>query len=317
MTRHSRAAATAVGLCLATVSTTPSLAFQLPHPGGRGVVGARRSTCHDNASGSRRSVATACRLAVQRDGHDDHERRTSEALDDGTHPRSSGRGGSKDVAALVLSALLLGSPQLSDAATPSAGAVKLAKSQVVDTTAQDRLMADLERRLTRLSGSSDQATAQAPAAASSSAASSHAPKPAAATVTLPAGDDSDAPQAAAAAAAESERISASPTTGAARGSTRPVGVIGNGEPIVRLQEHTFSITLPELNLPPVGPITVPAEGGLFTKPTFGRVAASPALSEARGGVTRALGRAGWRSGAVDKVVDAIRGMVPKQADYNR
>lgn len=326
MTKHRRTAA-AVGLCLATATTSPGLAFQL-HPA-RGIAISGRSTRgHD--LGGRRSAA--CRHpAVRDDGHDD-ERRRSHALQESTEaplpssPRGlisrEGRaGGGKDVAALVLSALLLGNPQLSDAATmttPAAGA------QGVDTATQNRLIADLEQKLTSLSASSGQQDQAPPSQASPTPASEQQAKAntessrrsETATTTSAQSSTSTAQQAsqqAAVAAGDAHTEAA-----AAGGGDYTIGTLGSvgGKPIVKLQEYTFSVKLPELNLPRVGPITVPEEGGLFAAPgSAGRVEAVPGLPGG-GAVRDALVRA-QKGEDVDGLLRSMAAMVPTQADYHR
>lgn len=324
-----------MGLCLATVTTTPGLAFHLHAV--RGIAAAGRSSRgHD--LGGRRSAA--CRHAVRDDGHDG-ERRRLHALQESTEapPPSSLRGsdgrggragGSKDVAALVLSALLLGNPQLSDAAATTTAA----DVQGVDTATQNRLIADLEKKLTSLRVSSGQ-PAQAPPTQASEAPTSASeeqegsaesrqtqgatasPQQSYAT----AGAQQASQQAAAAAASgagdSSPPQTTAPATEAAAGAYT-VGALGSigGKPMVKLQEYTFSVKLPELNLPPVGPITLPAEGGLFEAPgSAAKVEAVPDLPG--GGALRDILVRVKKGDDVDGLLRSISAMVPKQADYYR
>ncbi|CAM9835366.1 unnamed protein product, partial [Laminaria digitata] len=303
MTRHRRTAA-AVGLCLATATTTPGLAFQLH--AARGIATAGRSGRGDHDLGGRRSAA--CRHAVRDDGHDG-ERRRSQALQQessespppssprGADGRGGRPGGSKDVAALMLSALLLGNPQLSDAAATTTAA---ASTGGVDTATQNRLIADLEKKLTSLqvgagsdhapptqaspeasttSASEQQASTSAESRRTQNGATTASPESSAATT----GAQQSSQQAQAAAAAAAAGAGASAAAGAssqAAAGAYTVGALGSigGKPMLKLQEYTFSVKLPELNLPPVGPITVPAEGGLFGAPgSAGKVEAMPGL----------------------------------------
>lgn len=333
MARHRRTAA-AVGLCLATATTSPGLAFQLHPVHG---IAASGSNARGHDLGGRRSAA--CRhLAVRDEGHDNERRQESSEAPLPSSPRGCvSRGGrpraSKDVAALVLSGLLLGNPQLSDAAattTPATGA------HGVDTATQSRLIEDLEKKLTSLSlGSASQPNQAEPSQASPTSASEQqqagtesSRRSPAATTTAPQTSTATAQQAAqqaavAAAADDSARAGATPsspssatTETVAAGGAYTIGTLGTigGKPMVKLQEHTFSVKLPELNLPSVGPITVPEEGGLFGAPA-GRVEAVPGLPGAEA-VRNVLMRA--QSGEdVDTLLRSMAAMVPTQAGYHR
>ena len=315
-----------MGLCLATATTTPGLAFQLHAM--RGISAAGRSGRGHDLGGRR---PAACRHAVVRDdGHDDARRRSHALQGESTEeptplsPRGSdGRGGraggSKDVTALVLSALLLGNPQLSDAAAPTTAAS--AGAQGADTaTQQNRLIADLENKLTSL-----HQPAQAPpmTQASKAPASASEQQQAGSTESRRTEGATASPQQSSATAGgaqqASQQAAAAPAdVSAAAAGAYTVGALGTigGEPIVKLQEYTFSVKLPELNLPRVGPITVPAEGGLFEAPgSAGKVEALPGLPGAE--VVRDVLVRVQKGDDVDGLLRSISAMVPKQADYNR
>lgn len=324
-----------MGLCLATATTTPGLAFQLHAV--RGISAAGRSGGgHD--LGGRRSAA--CRHAVRDDGHDDARRRSHALQEESTEESpplslrgSAGRGakpgGNKDVAALVLSALLLGNPQLSDAAATTTAAA--AGAQGVDTaTQQNRLIADLEEKLTSLRVSSGQPAEAPPTRQVSEAPTSvseqqqadstesrrtegatASPQQSSSATTAGAQQASQQQAAAAAAAADDD-------ASAAAAGAYTVGALGTvgGEPLVKLQEYTFSVKLPELNLPRVGPITVPAEGGLFGAPgSAGKVEAVPGLPG--GEVVRDVLVRVQKGDDVDGLLRSISAMVPTQAGYHR
>lgn len=91
-----------------------------------------------------------------------------------------------------------------------------------------------------------------------------------------------------------------------------------------MKDYSFSIKLPELNLPPVAPITVPEEGNpfadlrpgaVFRAPSGDRVAAQPDLPGA--GVVREALQGVARGEGVRDLADALAAAAPKQADYNR
>lgn len=315
-------AVASVGLCLAaTVALllpSPSLAFR-PH-----ATGAART--HN----SWRRSSAACRLAARNiggaTGGDDseHERRRLEhaAAASAAARQNNGNKASKDVAALVLSALLLGNPQLSDAATPvrAVGAA----SWHPDATTQDRLLADLEEKLMSLpspederSPSQEDATGQSNAASSKEQSTREAAQQQQPTRTQAMGASPPSTTAAQQAArATVDTSSADLGAAPSRGRAPTVGVIGTGEPIVKLQEYTFSVTLPELNLPPIAPITLPEEGGLFQMPKRSeRVEASPNVPMGRV-IKDVLVRA-EKGGDVDSFFSAISAGMPKQAGYYR
>lgn len=331
------------GLCLAaTVALllpSPSLAFR-PHA----VIGAART--HDNYC--RRPSSAACRLAarniVDATGGDDsseHERRrlqhaAASSAEETPARQHAGSKVSKDVAAVVLSALLLGNPQLSDAAMSPVGALlgggAASSSGRPDTTTtvtqQDRLMADLEKKLMTLPSPEDERPAPPPSSSQEDATSER-------TATATASSSRQQQSIGDAAQQQQQQeptvqtqamgraaYSADLGTAAQQSSRKPapaVGAIGSGEgkPMVRLQEYTFSVTLPELNLPPIAPITLPEEGGLFQMPNkrFERVEASPSLPMGRA-IRDALVRA-EKGGDVANFFSAVSARMPKQADYYR
>lgn len=318
----------AVGLCLATATTTPGLAFQLHAVRGISTAG-RSGRGHD--LGGRRSAA--CRHAVvSNDGHGDARRRSHALQEESTEeppPLSPGgsdgrggrAGGSKDVAALVLSALLLGNPQLSDAAAPTTAAS--AGAQGADTaTQQNRLIADLENKLTSLHQPAQAPpktqASEAPASASeqqqAGSTESRRTESATASPQQSSATAGGAQQASQQAAADASAAAAGASAAAGAYTVGALGTIG-GTPIVKLQEYTFSVKLPELNLPRVGPITVPAEGGLFGAPGSRKVEAMPGLPGAE--VVRDVLVRVQKGDDVDGLLRSISAMVPKQADYNR
>lgn len=83
---------------------------------------------------------------------------------------------------------------------------------------------------------------------------------------------------------------------------------------VKFQEHTFTVTLPEFNLPAVGPITVPEEGSWVPSLQFSKVEPNPSLVPVGDVLEDALTRAA-SEGEVLK--SRLLDMKPKQADFNR
>lgn len=338
-----------MGLCLAAV-TTPhtSVAFHL-HTAPRGTVAAGSGGC-DHAA-ARRSAT--CRLAMQQRRSRGERSAEVDNGDNNGSGRREGGGAAKDLSALLLSAMLLGNPQLSDAAavTQAAGG-----ASTVDPTVQGRLIADLEKRLMSMpTGDSDAAAAPVPAAASPApAARAGAAAPQKAAAGAGAADVEDAaariqpmfvpptatpqtqaaPAAAAAAssaaAATTAEAPAAPAAPAPTQASSPAAGGGGGsskskEPLIKMKDYSFSIKLPELNLPPVAPITVPEEGNpfagmrsptaVFRAPSEERVAAQPDLPGA--GVVREALQSVARGEGVKDLAHALAAAAPKQADYNR
>lgn len=83
----------------------------------------------------------------------------------------------------------------------------------------------------------------------------------------------------------------------------------NGD-FVKFQEHTFTVTLPEFNLPTVAPITVPEEGPWMSVAKGERVQPNPDLVPIGDAIKGVL-----RKGA--EQLTQIPDLRPKQADYNR
>lgn len=331
--RHRRTArataATTVGVCLAALATThTSLAFHL-HTAPRGIV-AVDGGCDHARTAARRSAT--CRLTMLRrrsEPSEEEEAAAAAAADNGQDRREVGA--AKELSALLLSAMLLGNPQLSDAATvTSAG---------LDPTVQGRLIADLEKRLLSLPDSDatapDTAAAAPPASSPAAtadttqqiaaAAATDAPRiqpmfvpPSSQTPSTAPSAAEESPPAAAAAAAAAPEAAAPARASAPQKITEKAPDVGGRkkEPLIKMKDYSFSIRLPELNLPPVEPITVPEEGSpiTFRAPSRERVAAQDfpgagAVREALQGVARGEG--------VKELTDAIAAAQPKQADFYR
>lgn len=267
-----------------------------------------------------------------------------EAAAEGANRREHG-GAAKELSALLLSAMLLGNPQLSDAAAVTQ-AVGGGGSPTVDPTVQGRLIADLEKRLMSIptAGDSD-ASAAPPPAAAAAAAPAAAPQK---VVAAAAAADVDAapriqpmfvpPTATSETATEAAPAAPAPAPAApaptppALSSTKTSSGTGGGsssgknskEPLITMRDYSFSIKLPELNLPPVAPITVPEEGSpfagiqpgeVFRAPSGERVAPQPDLPGA--GLVREALQGVARGEGVKDLAEALAAAAPKQADYNR
>lgn len=341
--------AATVGLCLAAVTTThTSVAFHL-HTAPRGTVAVGSGGC-DHAPAARRSAT--CRLAMLRRGGG-KETPPSAEVDNGDKgsDRREGRA-AKELSALLLSAMLLGNPQLSDAAAVTQAAAAGGgggSASAVDPTVQGRLIADLENRLMRMATSDSDAAGGADSAASAAAApaarANTAPQKAVAATGAAEVDD-DAPriqpmfvppaatsQAAAPATAQTPvpvPAPAAPEAPPAPKHAPSTATGGNSrrssskskEPVIKMKDYSFSFKLPELSLPPVAPITVPEEGSplpdmtpLFKAPSGERVAAQPDLPGA--GLVREALQSVARGEGVRDLANALAAVAPKQADYNR
>lgn len=334
-------AAAAVGLCLAAVTTThTSLAFHLQTaPRGAAVAVGR---C-DHAA-VRRSAT--CRLAMLRRSRGDGQQQqpsseegdsenSSSSGDDGPVGRRESGAAAKELSALLLSAMLLGNPQLSDAAAAATTAVGGggAGSPAVDPTAQGRLIADLEKKLMSIPSSNSNSNSGAGEAGRRAADADDAdvvdapriqPKfvPPTAAATAVASDAAEAPAPEATAPAGWSPSATTGAPGSSRSRSSNSNNIGtkNKEPLIRMKDYSFSVKLPELNLPPVAPITVPEEGNPFAgaaatvlkAPSRERVEARPDLPGA-GAVRGAL----QSVGGVKDLADALANARPKQGDYNR
>lgn len=335
------AAAVTVGLSLAVIP--PSMAFNFL---------AFRGVRMNNCGGSRtkahslrepRSAATWRKLTMDA-GVKVHKEVVSGRQDAGVPLYSAASrhfvggksekdngGAGKDVAALVLSVLLLGNPRLADAAAASS-----AVSQ------QERLLTDLEQRLMNLPDGPPQAaeTSLAPAEIKTDSEaetrlratreaiieptvqpkSPTSPSP---DVNVPlSAPDVSKPPSPTTAAPPAPTITAAPPPGA---NTEPTPAQKGSplveieqESLVRMQEYTFSVMLPELNVKfaPVAPITVPAEGSLFGGLSVERVGPLSNLPPPAEAVRGALEMAGQGEG-LQQLMRSIGNFVPKQADYHR
>lgn len=302
--RAATTAAAAIGLCLANVTTThTSLAFHL-HTGTRGITSSSVGGCDDamTTAGRRRSAtaAAACRGPSSSSSRPPDERPQRHDAD------SNGKGGggaAKEFSAALLSAMLLGNPQVSGAATAAA--------QAPGTADQNRLIADLERKLTSVS--SGPAAAAAASTADAPAGSTEAPT-VAATV-----DSTPRVQSMFASPPSSTTPPAAPAAAAAGQTSTPVP-----KPSIKMKEYKFTVKLPEFDVPTVGPITVPEEGNVFAgvepraifkAPSRERVLPQPDFPAA-GAIRGALQSAGKGDG-VKELTDAFAAAVPRQGDYNR
>lgn len=348
--RHRKAATAALGLCFATAFNTPSLAFQLragitTQSSGTGSLSSGHDACHA-AFSSRGSARAACRLSMHANEGGDHslsEDDTEQSSASGTPhhhgharlPSGAVAGGSKDIAALVLSALLLGNPELSEAATPAVDSAinQPARQQQDATTQQDRMIADLEKKLMDLSSSSSSSgNSDGGGSGTASLPSNQQQEPGAAAGALSSAQESASAAASTAAASVSSVFSSlvdnnnSPPpppqqTPAPRTTTQsdPGKMSKEQQSLIKLQEYTFSVTLPELNLPTVGPITVPEEGSLLQGLGSGKgekVEAAGDWNPLGRALRDVLVKAGSGDGARG-LREAITGMMPKQAEYNR
>lgn len=262
----------------------------------------------------------------------EEERGDSNNGGDGSDRREGGA--AKELSALLLSAMLLGNPQLSDAAAVTQGA-----AGTVDPTAQARLIAGLEKRLMSMTASSDSDAAAAAAASPAARADATTQKTVSAAgasdvedapriqpmfVPPTAAPSSQTPAAAAEAAAARAPTQASSATTTTTTTSRSSSSKSKG-PLITMKDYSFSIKLPELNLPPVAPITVPAEGSpfadlidpkaVFKAPSSERVAAQPDFPGA-GAVREALQSVARGEGVKD-LAHALAVTAPKQADYHR
>lgn len=90
--------------------------------------------------------------------------------------------------------------------------------------------------------------------------------------------------------------------------------MSGGKEFVKFQEHTFTVTLPEFNLPAVAPITVPEEGSWLPSSEFSRVEPSPSLVPYGDVIKDVLTKAASQGGVLkSRVMD----MKPKQTEVNR
>ena len=338
--------AAAVGLCLAFLP--PSLAFQFHALHGvrvNSVVSSSSSRSHSFRG--RRSAATCRKLTINAGGQGhkgEEERRHAAGLppspaasrhsDCGTSEESSGRGGGgKDVAALVLSTLLLWHPRLAEAASPNTLA-----SLALSTVTQESLLADLEKKLMKSPSGPEQgakASSSAPEekeadsgaktgspatrdAAIQPTAEEQPPSPPTASDIVPLSASQDVPTSAAPAApAVTAKPSAAPKIEPSPGLE--VNSLRTEEkgPLVKFQEYTFTVKLPELNLKnaPVAPITVPEDGSPFGSAlSFERV--RPLINLFAEPARETLTSAGKRGG-FPELARSIGGVVPRQADYDR
>lgn len=240
-------------------------------------------------------------------------------------------GAGKDIAALVLSVLLLGNPRLADTAEASS-----AVSQ------QERLLSGLEERLMNLPSGPPQ-TAETSSAAAEIKTGSEAEtrsrdtrEPIIESTMQPKSPTSPAPEVKAPLSASdvskppsltteappAPTITAAPPPVAKTESTpaqKGSPLVGKEqESLVKMQEYTFSVKLPELNVKfaPVAPITVPAEGSLFDGLSVERVEPLSNLPPPAGAIRNALEMAG-RGEDLQELMSSIGNFVPKQADYYR
>lgn len=255
---------------------------------------------------------------------------TSRQSVSGKWEKDSG-GAGKDIAALVLSVLLLGSPRLGDTAAASSA-----------VTQQEQLLSDLEQRLMNLPSGPPQTaeTSSAPAEIKTDSEaemrSRATREPIIESTMQPKSPTSPAPEVKTPLSASDVSKPPSLTTEAPPAPTitavsppvaktestpaqkRSLLVGKEQESLVRMQEYTFSVKLPELNVKfaPVAPITVPAEGSLFGGLSVERVSPLSNLPPPAVAVRDALENAG-RGEGLQELMRSIGNFVPKQADYYR
>lgn len=320
-TRAATTAAAAIGLCLATMTTTnTSLAFHL-HTGTRGIVASSSLGGCDDAvtTGGRRRSATAaaaCRGRGSSSSPPPDERPEHHDADSSGFSSKGGGGAAKELSAALLSAMLLGNPQVSGAATAAAQAPSAAD--------QNRLIADLERRFTSVS--SGPATADTPGDTTATAPASPTGRTETATTAGAAATDDSAgrvqPMFVPPSSMTPQTDEAAPA-GKRRGGDGPSAAAAP-KAAIKMKEYQFTVKLPEFDVPPVGPITVPEEGNVFAgmeppaifkAPSRERVQPQPDFPAA-GAVRGALESVG-RGDGVKELTDAFAAAVPRQGDYNR
>lgn len=211
---------------------------------------------------------------------------------------------------LVLSALVLGGSGLPQGANAVA---QLDPVRSMDFRTQESLIADLESRLLTLPEKAEVIAADAPSSGNRAESVADSPKNGPATgskIALVAGPE----------ASESSEVSQappqveppSPVASSISPDTRTKKT--PSKPLVTFQERTFSITLPEFNLPqmePTPPITLPESG--FGLPNMAPVKAPPSVL----GVGDMFRQAANKIGEGTERLRSLSGMAPKQSDYER
>lgn len=298
MTRHftARSGALAVAtasICCASLPTL-SFAFQLQV----------RASIHASTRGRR---AAACFTMAADMGDAGSSGRQERRLVSTSKRTGSGVSAKSEIAALVLSVLVLGGSGAPQAASAVANADL---TRPVDGSTQEQLIADLETRLFSLSPE----TKPAPGETAGSADTASAPAPPVEKVS-PFNVEVET-----AAAVPEEQSFVSQALSIKPSTAPPAGLKSQGppaqqpaQPLVTFQERTFSITLPELNLPAapsVAPITVPETGLRLSEM---RVEEAPGASTLREAFRQTAGK-------LEKGTELLRsivGMAPKQADFER
>lgn len=216
----------------------------------------------------------------------------------------------KEVAMLVLSALVLGGSGLPQGANAVA---QLDPVRSMDLPTQERLIADLESRLLTLPEKAEVFAADTPSSGDRPQSVVGSPTNVRVTgskIALVAGPEASEPSEVFQAPPQVELPSpvASSISPDTRAKQTP------SQPLVTFQERTFSITVPEFNLPqmePIPPITLPESG--FGLPEMGPVKAPPSVLGA-GDMFR---QAANKIGEGTELLRSLSGLAPKQSEYER
>lgn len=317
------AAVASAGICFVAVLPSPTLAFRFPPLG--------RSHNHDALARNSRQQIAASRVVITATSphHDNNNIGSSEdkrRLEHASMPDSPKKKSSAttDIAALVLSALLLGGIPPGGMGIANANAAARVGAMgsgplSADTVKQAKLIADLEQRLLNMKPMEMQQTKQhseqaatvdeAPSLTPSSSESrdsaaeslqkSRRTQPALGAGGANTNDESPT------VASQSADATATSAVAPKVDDVKPA----NSKPFVTFHEHTFSVTVPEFNLPTVGPILLPEEG--FGAPEFPRVTAAPGpFGDVLRGILQKAGDSG-------EVLKSIVGLAPTQADFER